>query len=119
MTGSGTDASSYPCLYCFVKFEKLPTGSHCKLESVKNTKNRLRNYDDALLANTIYRENCKKDENGKRTKCAQNDKMGKSEIVASQVNPPNVYLEGPENYLSIIPPDSLHWWLNCNRVNKK
>ena len=48
LTGTGTDGSLYPCIYCHIKFEQLPTGRHCALKSVKNRRNRLRNYDDAL-----------------------------------------------------------------------
>jgi hypothetical protein len=91
----------------------MENGSHCKLQVVKNRQGRIRNYNDAIIAHNLYNENCKKDKDGHRIK---NPKMSQLEIIASQTSPPNIILQGYDNYLHILPPDGLHWWLGCIRV---
>ena len=55
---------------------------------------------------------CKRNKNGELIK---NDAWSRKEIVGSQTRAPNVNLDGFD-YLTLMPPDGLHWFLGCIRV---
>ena len=111
LSGVSSNAATWPCVYCFVEHKMVYASNnydekrrtfHCKIESVKHSGS-VRNFEDATgqYANWIRSGKC--------------PKASKLPTVCSQTKYPSAILEG-QDYIDIMPPDSLHFKLTVTRV---
>ena len=113
LAGIGNDASTYGCVYCFVKTRTVSITNaagvdrrvrHSTMVSINSECGETaRNYDDAVLGFGTY------------SKSGKTQKSSVSPEVASQVRMPSIFLKN-QKFIDVLRPDPLHLKLTLVRV---